>query len=128
MTDDVDGDVTAALLVVHTNPKEGRDDEYNRWYDEDHVNDVLGVPGVAAVQRYSLSRVDLPGSDAPVQLPVSAHRYLAVYEVDRDPNEVVTAFLTAVGNGDMPLSDALDVDTISLTAWQPHGERRIRPT
>lgn len=129
MTTDSGGDHAAPdLLMVLTNPKDGCDDEFNRWYDDEHAHDVLRVPGVSAVQRYSLTHVDLPGPDAPVQLPPSAHRYLAVYELDRDPNEVVADFLAAVADGSLPLSDALDLTTISLTAWRPHGKRQLRPS
>ena len=28
-------------LIVFTQPTEGKEDEYNRWYDEVHLGDVL---------------------------------------------------------------------------------------
>jgi len=48
--------------------------ELNRWYDEEHIADMLSIPGVRAARRYES-----------VADPAS---FLAVYEVS-DP-EVVT--------------------------------------
>jgi len=33
------------LLLVTSNPVEGRDAEYNRWYTEEHLRDVLKLDG-----------------------------------------------------------------------------------
>ena len=46
--------------------------EFNRIYDEEHVPEILKVPGVRSCHRYRLeqsSKDDMP-------------RYLAIYEVD----------------------------------------------
>jgi hypothetical protein len=67
-----DGPGTPAVLVVLANPKDGRDNEFNRWYDDDVVKD----------------------------------------------------FLAGALDGTLPLSDALDTVTLSLSAWQPHGRHR----
>ena len=32
------------LFVVMTNSGEGKDAEFNRWYDNQHIPDVLRVP------------------------------------------------------------------------------------
>jgi hypothetical protein len=34
------------LYLVFSNPVEGREDEYNAWYDEVHLPDVQRIPGV----------------------------------------------------------------------------------
>ncbi len=31
--------------VVHSNPVAGREDEYNDWYSNRHLADVVAVPG-----------------------------------------------------------------------------------
>ena len=35
--------MATALLVVLTHPAEGKEDEYNRWYSEEHLDDVLAA-------------------------------------------------------------------------------------
>ena len=37
-----------AVMIVLSNPVGDRDDEYNRWYDDVHLPDVLSVPGFVA--------------------------------------------------------------------------------
>ncbi|EUA51303.1 DUF4286 family protein [Mycobacterium xenopi] len=114
------------LFLVLTNPIEGQDDAFNEWYDTKHVPEVLDVPGVIAAQRYDLAQVTVPADeDLPAQLPPPTHRYLVVYELDRDPDAVMKEFLARVTTGKLSLGETLDLSTISLTGWTPHGERRV---
>jgi hypothetical protein len=110
------------LFIVLSNPTEGREDEYNDWYEKVHLPDVLSVPGVAAAQRYALAA--MPDNDA---LPKSSHSYLAVYELDDDPSEVVGRFFERVSSGAMVLSESLDLSTVSMRAWTPCGARQVAP-
>lgn len=59
------------MLVVLSNAVEGRDDEFNDWYTNRHLDDVLQLEGMVAAQRFELDS----GEDGP-------HRYLAIYEAD----------------------------------------------
>jgi len=112
------------LFLVFSNPAAGREDEFNEWYDHHHLGDVLDVPGVTAARRYELAPVKPPEADGMPEPPPPAHAYLAVYELDRDPDEVLAEFLRRVGSGEMPLSDSLDLATISMSAWRARGPRR----
>lgn len=102
------------LFLVFTNPVEGREDEYNQWYDEVHVPDVMAVPGVKGAQRYQLAPSDSQGGGAP-----PAHRYLAVYEIDGDPAGVFAEFTRRIGTGEMVLSEAMDLAGVSMAVWEP---------
>jgi hypothetical protein len=67
-----------ALLVVCTNPADAaHEDEYNRWYTEEHLPDVLAIPGYVRATRYRM--VEPPPGDAAPPFP---QRYLALYELD----------------------------------------------
>jgi hypothetical protein len=113
-------------FLVLTNPLQGQDESFNTWYDTRHVPEVLDVPGVVAAQRYDLSEVTVPdGDDLPAQLPPPTHRYLVIYELDRDPDTVMSEFLKRVVAGEMSLHETLDLATISLTGWKPRGGRRV---
>jgi hypothetical protein len=117
--------VTERLMLVFTNPVAGQDDAFNEWYDSRHLVDVLNVPGVVAAQRYDLAPMALPeGDDLPAQLPPPAHRYLTIYELDRDPDAVMTEFLSRVGTDRLPLSETLDLGSISMATWKASGSRR----
>jgi hypothetical protein len=102
-------------LLVFTNPVEGREDEYNDWYDRVHVPDLLKVPGVVSAQRYE---VVPDGNGEP------RHKYLAVYEIDGDPAEVTAELGRRMATGEIPLSDTLDVKTAKLGTWRARGPQQ----
>ena len=113
-------------FIVLSNPIGGKDDEFNKWYDEIHVPEVLEVPGVVAAQRYDLAELDIPDDpDLPAQLPPPTHRYLVIYEVEGKPEAVMAQFLERVMSGKLTLGETLDLTTVSMTAWTPSGERRL---
>lgn len=113
------------LFVVMSNPIQGQDDAFNKWYDTVHVPEVLDVPGVVAAQRYDISELDIPDDeDLPAQLPPPTHRYMVVYELDRAPDQVMAEFLKRVMGGQMSLGETLDLSTVTMTGWTPRGERR----
>lgn len=110
------------ILVVVTNPIPGQEDEYNRWYSEQHLDDVLRVPGMVAAQRFKValdSAKSLPGP------------YLAIYEIetdqpDADPKAVFAALSKAGDAGQMPISPALDLVNIVASVFTPITERKVR--
>jgi hypothetical protein len=114
------------LFLVLANPIEGEDEAFNAWYDSVHVPEVLDVPGVVAAQRYDLAELQVPeDEDLPAQLPPPTHRYLVVYELDREPDSVMKEFLARVMAGKLSLGETLDLSTISMTGWTPRGGRRV---
>jgi hypothetical protein len=38
-------------FLVLTRPVSGTKDEFNRWYDEQHLRDVLAVPGFVGARK-----------------------------------------------------------------------------
>ncbi len=62
---------TPWLYIVHTDIPDHIVDDYNAWYDEEHLPRLVSVPGVMRARRYAA---------------VSGHpRYLTAYELT-DPN------------------------------------------
>jgi hypothetical protein len=105
------------VWLVFTKPVEGREEEFDRWYDEVHLPDVVAVPGVRSAQRYVLGPERRPEGVQP------EHRHLAVYEIDGDPGEVFPEIARRIDSGEMKLSDALDRPASRQTVWHPHGPR-----
>ena len=81
-------------LIVFTSPVEGREDEYNKWYDEVHLPEFSSLPGIISGKRYNVA------GDAPV--------WAAIYELSAPPSEVFKAMNAAVKDGSMHMSDAMD--------------------
>lgn len=100
--------MTGALLVVFSNPTEGEEAEYHRWYDEIHVPDMCAVPGVISGRRYELKS------------PHEGRRFVAVYELDaEDPDAVIAEVRRRAGSERLRPSTAIDRDSIISTIFMP---------
>jgi len=103
-------------MIVLTRPVEGREQEYNDWYDGRHLDDILAVPGFVSARRFERKGEPVAGQPWP---------YLAIYEIDHDdPQAVLDAMLARVGTDAMPLSDAMDQDIYCVL----YEERTPPPT
>jgi len=104
-------------LVVFTNPVEGREDDYNEWYDNQHLGDVIAAAGFDRAERLRLTDI-APSSEA-------KHRYLALYQVETDdPESVFKGLVAAAGTDAMPMSDAIDLASASMGLFETITERR----
>jgi hypothetical protein len=90
-----------AVLLVTVEIDPADDEEFNRWYDEEHVPEKLGEPGYLAARRFRDAGED--------------NKYLVIYELD----EAVTA--TRPPRGD-PSQQSRDLMARwrqwSRTVWQ----------
>jgi hypothetical protein len=103
--------------LVLTNPVKGREDEYNQWYDNVHLGDVLRVDGFVAAQRFKAD--PKVAADAPFQ-------YMAVYDIEADDPQAVLEGLNArAGTPDMVLSDALDQSNVLAVVYEEHAPRKL---
>jgi hypothetical protein len=101
--------VAKHLLIVETNPSENADDEFNRWYDEVHIPELLEIDGFVDAKRFILADAQM-GRSRPDQ------RYLALYEIEA---ETAQAALDAFNARAPQLR-------MSPTLRQGRGEVRIR--
>lgn len=104
-------------MLVSTNPVDGREGEFNDWYDNQHVPDVLKLEGFVAARRLRLADT-VPPQDC-------THRYLAVYEVEAESVEAAGKVLTeGFASGALPLSGALDLSSLTMLYFEPVTDRR----
>ena len=111
-----------AVMVVGSNPTSPeQEDEYNRWYVEEHFPDVLAVSGFQAARRYELSGVrPMAGTEA------SPYGYLAIYEVEAEELEQAGRDLqAALDSGAIPISGTFDLNGFSVDFYEliPGSER-----
>jgi hypothetical protein len=100
--------MTRYVFVVHSNPVEGREDEYNDWYSNRHLDDLRAIPGVVAANRLVLA-------DQQVREPPFPYKYLALYEIETDDLKAVVDELTSrAGTKLLPRSDALANDVLPV--------------
>ncbi len=58
------------LLLTMTEPPPDMDEEFNAWYDTEHLPERLAIPGFRSARRWV------------ADVPPGAGRYLATYELD----------------------------------------------
>ena len=103
-----------ALLVVLSNPVSAdREDEYNKWYDAVHLPEVLTVPGIVAGSRYRAGATQI----VPLVGELAKYKYLAIYELDRDPTEVIKGLIAASQSGQIGDSELLSKDPGPMTLF-----------
>lgn len=74
-------------LIALTNPVEGREEEFNRWYDAFHVPETCAVPGVVGARRYRRIGTPKPNGDSP------RYEYFVIYDVETDDPAATLALL-----------------------------------
>jgi hypothetical protein len=90
------------VLVVYTNAVEGREAEYNNWYTNQHLPDVVRCPGFVSAQRFQTSETQRSPEPPP-------YKYMAIYEIESDDLAgTIESMLSRVGTDEMPTSQALD--------------------
>jgi hypothetical protein len=95
------------LLVISEPVSEAKEAEYNHWYDDVHLKEVLGLAGFTAARRFRVSQEQLvsQGGYAGVTSKFP-HKYVAVYEVEADDLATATRSLNEHGR-ELTTSDAM---------------------
>jgi hypothetical protein len=95
------------LIQFETRPIAGQEREYNSWYDNVHVPDVLSVPGFKSGKRYEI-----------LENKRATNRYLAVYTAEcDDPNALLERLQEA--SKSMMISPSLDLSHVTVTVLKP---------
>lgn len=98
------------ILVVPSSAHPGKDDDYNRWYDDTHLGDLLAIPGIKSGTRYN---ADSASPNAPEA------SYLAVYEIETDePGQVMSELGRRAQAGEMEISPALDPSSARMWLYK----------
>ena len=102
------------IFVVFTDSAEDADEAFNRWYEEHHIEEILGVDGFVWAQRYKLHADQRPGMAPP------AWRYLALYGLEGVVADIHPALKAA--SAGFVHTDALRKDT-GAWVFEPIGPR-----
>lgn len=102
------------VQIVLSNPASpDRDGEYNDWYDNQHIPDLMRLPGFVGARRY---RVALPFRG---QVP---WRYAVVYDLEADDlGEVLGELVASHSDGRIAVSDVLDSASLTALVFSPIG-------
>lgn len=101
------------MMVVTSSAKDGQDDEYNTWYDNQHIHDVCATPGIGEGQRWDAIPEVSPNA------PPTA--YLATYEIVADnPQDALGEMMRRAEAGEMPMTDAIDLESAQIWVYKKH--------
>ncbi len=94
-------------LVVYSNPVKGREQEYNDWYSNQHLSDLLAIPGVISARRFKLS-------DTQIKEAPQTYQYLAIYDIEADDvTSFIKELMARTANG-MYISPALSSELLPV--------------
>jgi hypothetical protein len=97
-------------MVVQSKALDGKDAEYNEWYDKQHFGDICAIPGVTGGRR--LEQVMTVAGEPGL-------KYLAIYDIETDDIGALMAEMGRRGaEGLMPISDALDAPASQLWIYK----------
>ncbi|TVV76648.1 hypothetical protein [Sphingomonas solaris] len=96
-------------MMVLAKAASGRTEELARWYDEQHMKDLLAVPGFVSAERHNV--IPVKRADG-----IPEWDFMLVYEIaGDDPFTVLRTMGGLMGTEKMPVSDALESSqTLSL--------------
>jgi hypothetical protein len=95
-----------SIYFVCTNPVEGREEEYNHWYDKVHLPEILAMfPNIVSAKRYTAADTS------------DTHAYSAVYEIEGDAPATIEAIGKAMASGALSVSEAVDGASTVRTVW-----------
>jgi hypothetical protein len=107
--------------MVLASPAEGRVQDFEKWFNEVHIPDVVKVPGFLSGQLFKFHRA-LDG--------VFPTQYVAVYHVETDDLEGMFAELDRrEKSGEMTFegSDAINMKSMLGAFFVPVGQRQRPP-
>lgn len=97
------------FYLVFTQPKAGRDEEFNDWYSNRHIHDLVAIPGIVAAQRYRL--LDPTTGEATPD-------YLAIYELS-DVDLAIAGMAERRDTDRMLSTDAINRDMSRGVIFKP---------
>jgi hypothetical protein len=97
-----------SVLFVFTNPKTGRENEFNQWYDGVHAETMLSTEGFVGMTRYKFH------SPLTKAYPLMWN-YIAAYDVVGNPDVAGTRLMEKLATVDS--SPGPDIDLRDTKAW-----------
>jgi len=101
------------FFLVFTSPVAGKEQEYNRWYDQEHAPDVVSIPGFVSAQRFVYSDVQLR------EVALKKPRYLVLYRiVTSDLPAVIAEVKHRLATGRTRISASLDPSSAQMYIYR----------
>ena len=101
-------------MVVSSYPVAGREAEYNDWYQNIHLGELVSLKGFVSARRFRLAAKLVEGEAAP---------YMAIYEIETDDVEAVLEHLkNEAYNSRINMSEAIDTSRTTAVVYEEFGD------
>jgi hypothetical protein len=95
-------------------PVAGREQEYDDWYQNTHLRDVVAIKGFKSAQRFRWQQSVMPGAELPP--------YLAIYDIETDDiNGAIQEMMKRAASGQMVISTALSTEGGFAAVYEESG-------
>ncbi|MBW1823719.1 MAG: hypothetical protein JRI87_04000 [Deltaproteobacteria bacterium] len=101
------------IIIVKTNPVEGKEKEYNDWYSNVHLKEVLAIKGFRSAQRFKLTNAQ--------QFDDQPFKYMAIYEIDNEDVEGTIQRLNETSNT-MSMEPVIDFSSLQVSVFESIGD------
>lgn len=102
-------------IIVLSKPVPGREAEFESWYTNQHIRDLVKVPGINSARRFKLVAGHTQGV---------TQQYVAEYEVDTDDIDATMAEVQKrLGTDQMPMSEAFDMSSAAFLVAEAITEK-----
>jgi hypothetical protein len=108
--------MTKQILIVMSEPVDGKEDEFNDWYNNTHLAEVVQVKGFVQAQRFQVAD-DSAG--------LGKQRFIAIYECEGDDVAALTDGLMA-STSSFNMGSSIDLTNVTMqwaTAISPMVQR-----
>ena len=95
-------------MLVFIRPLDGKEEEFNQWYNNTHLQEVVAVEGFISAQRYALTEAQ--------QIPDQDYKYLAMYELE-DESVATTIENLLAASGTMDMGDSADLASAKVSVF-----------
>ncbi|SRR5579875_349828 len=101
------------IMIVESAPASSdREDDFNKWYDETHLPQILAISGASVGRRFR-------------RIGEGRYPYIAIFEIEADDLEMTLSALgRALQSGELEISPALGLDPApTVTVYELLNER-----
>ena len=100
-------------MLVLSRPIAGKDAEYNDWYQNTHLQQIVALPGFVSAQRFRVA-VNMRGEEG--------YPYMAIYDIEADDVQAAYRILEqAAGDGTITVSQAFDYASVHASIYESFG-------
>ena len=100
-------------MIVMSNPVDGHEAEYNHWYQNIHLGEMVALPGIRSARRFRRVR-NLKETDS--------YANVAVYDIETDDVDgVLQGVAEAAGKGQLNMSVSIDTGNAYAVIYEECG-------